>query len=222
VTSRSNHPPAPQETPIPTRDLDALTRAVGRIEGRVTSIQEEQLPPVAAAASEARDGVLKLNEQQKTNKARLRRLEDADAPDHICQREGEITAMERELAGLSKWRWWLMGLVVTTAVIGGSWAVGSARDLTGLQTDHASTKRDVARHEREIDVIEKAQHANREAILSEIRGVPGKVRQAMPETDIEDTLDDRSLTARERALVKEILNRAERRETKRDSVTVTQ
>jgi len=223
-------PSNPKHTPIPTTDLRLLTEAVGRIEGRVTSIQEEQLPPVAKAATEARDGVIRLTERQKATVARVKSLEDRPSLDYQCDKSetirsntlaiaiatGSISAQEREIAGLSKWRWWLGGLIVTVVSITIGWALTSNGDARAAQVERQAIKGNVTRHEVHLQALEKASAADRQVFIKEVRAVPQKVQAAMPEPDIDDAVDDaHELTDGERTRIRAIIKRAERRNGKR-------
>jgi hypothetical protein len=157
-------------TPVPQETIDSLVRTVIRIEGRVKSIQEEQLPPVASAAKEARDGVIVLTEHDKALTERIKSVESKSF-EHDCLKEKEISAHEKEIAGLSKWRWWLMGLIVTAAMIAASWATGSSREMATVISDQAATQRDVAR-------IEEASKANHREMMQELRSLPGRIKES--------------------------------------------
>lgn len=186
-------------------DLHVLKDSVSRIEERVTYIQETQIPAVAAAAKEARDGVLVLTEKQKVNQQRLKKLEDdCDSAKDNGQR---ISANERELAGLSKWRWWLMGAIVTAVIIAGGYAIGARGDLRAAEARQSATDSNVARNESSIRILEKQQQVNREAIIREVRDIPSKI----PIPTVYDDISKRPLTATEEETVRRILRRSEER-----------
>lgn len=196
-------------TPVPTDDLRSLIGAVSGISIRVKAIQEEQLPPVAAAAKEARDGVIILTERDKSQNARLRALESGE---HFCLKEREISAHEKELAGLSKWRWWLMGIIVTALLISSGWAMNSEREVTVIHTDHASTKRDVERHEKTIEALTKTAAQNHLELLVELQKVPTRVKEVVPQRTIEDALVEAGVNERERERIIRAIERTKNRQ----------
>jgi len=198
-------------TPIPTADLSKLIDSTVRIEARVSSIADEQLPAVSKAATEARDGVIRLTERDKDSRRRIDALEDAPLPTHKCDQEGVISANEREIAGLSKWRWWLMGLLIAASLTGVGAAVTAARDMASLESTDAAIRRDVVRNEKHIEIIENAHAKTREELIGEIRKVPNKVQESIPEPNIDDALANEPLSERDRAIIRAVLERAERR-----------
>lgn len=203
-------------TSVPTAALQDFTESIARIETTVTTIKDETIPPVASAAQEARDGVLRLQEQQKVNKARLARLEERPEPSHepcemVLAHDGALTAQERELAGLSKWRWWVMGVAVTLGLFGAGLAGRALLAQGEASSDRAGQRRDIDRHEDVLKSVQTEARSNRDAILREVRAVPTKVQKSIPEPDLDDALDEHELTDRERRLVEEILRRAEKR-----------
>jgi hypothetical protein len=196
--------------------LHVLKDSVTRIEERVTYIQEEQIPSVAEAAKEARDGVLVLTEKQKVNQQRLKRLEEAPAPTHedcdsVKDNGQRISANEKELAGLSKWRWWLMGAILTAVIIAGGYAMGARGDIRAAETRQNSTDANVTRNEASIRVLRKQQAANREAIIREVRSIPSEVQKSIPARDVYDDIAERPLTTTEEETIRRILRRSEER-----------
>jgi len=210
-------------TPIPTEDWAAITRNIStmsntvvKIESAVETIKDDLLPPVAEAAKVAKEGVIRLEEKQKVNQKRLGALESANPSDHdpcemVIEHGKAISAQERELAGLSKWRWWLMGIIVTAIVIAGGWATRSSNELTAVRTTATSHSEALKRHDASIEALEKQRQRDLEKIVEGINAVPTKVRAAVPQPTIEDALDAQPLTPREERLVREILDRARKR-----------
>jgi len=193
-----------------------MYEALGRIEGGVKTIKDDLLPPVATAANKAKEGVIRLTEQQKVNKARLKSLEDKPEPLHepcemIIDAQTKITGQERELAGLSKWRWWLMGILGTAVVLVGGWAYSSAQELTVVRTEATSRAKRVEAHERQLKALEAQRQRDLEEVVRQIKTVPRAVKESIPERDLADEIDDQPLTDREKHLVREILRRAEKR-----------
>jgi len=192
-----------------------MYEAIARIDAGVTSIKEDLLPPVTKAANEAKVGVVQLRERDKVTRARLKTLETAPPPIHapcelINEASQKVSAQDRDIAGLSKWRWWLMGLIATAVIIGGGWAVSSASDMATVQTQSTGIRSDVDRHEGSIKAIEAARVEDRDKIISAVRAVPGKVK--IPEPDLDDALDEQpELSDRDRALIQSVLDRAKRR-----------
>lgn len=174
-------------TPIPT-DLMGLTRAVTRIEERVVSIQKDLLPPVAAASSQARDGVIKLEGYSQDLTRRIRTLENAPPPvlTHECVEDQKleehakaITSQEKELAGLSKWRTWLAAIMLPLVLAAAGAAAKSIADSASLHTV-------VDSHSKTIDHLVKARERDRDAIIREVQAVSTKVRQVATEVREED------------------------------------
>lgn len=175
------------DTPIPT-DFMGLTKAVVRIEEGVTTIREDLLPPVAEAAGQARDGVIKLEGWSKDLSRRVKALEGAPPPPHECSQDDrldahdrKITGQEKEISGLSKWRTWLAAIAIPVVITLGG-AAGKAIN------DSATTRAAVNTNTKAITTLSEARERDRDAIIQEVKAVPAKVQQVATEAD-----DERSL-----------------------------
>ena len=204
-------------TPVPTADLMAVTATLVRVDQNVKSIKNDLLPPVAADAREARDKARAAWAQIKEHK------QDDDAHEHPCvegdrqeRQDDAIADMRPKVAGLDKWRWWLMGIMV----LGVSSAFGFALLTRATATENAtrveSHGQDLTRHEREIDTLEKSQQADRETYLREVRGIPNatarKVQATPAKAPATETVDraveDLPLRPHERRQLRELIDRA--------------
>lgn len=210
-------------TPVPTEDLAVVSRgitkmgnAVVRIETAVSTIKDDLLPPVAKAAQEARDGVLKLN-------GRVTALENTE---HECvdeerqrRQDNDIAETRVKAAGISKLVWWLMGIAI---VVGGS-AMGFAMVTRGDTSEARTQLRDldgidekVVEHSVKIQALEKAQAEDRATYLRTVKSIPNEVEQVARNREptleeIEDATDDLPMTGREREMLKRILTKARAR-----------
>lgn len=179
----------PRHTPIPT-DLLGLTKAVTRIEAGVETIRVDLLPPVAQAASEARDGVIKLDGWTKDLTRRIKVLETTPppTPSHECHQDERldghdraISGQEKELAGLTKWRTWLAAILIPLTLT----AAGSGAKAIN---DAATVRTRVDVNTETITKLSEARERDRDAIIREVKAVPAKV-QAVAATDREDRED---------------------------------
>ena len=208
-------------TPIPLDDWAAITRNISkmsttivRIDSAVSTIKNDLLPPVAEAAKKAEDGVIRLEEKQKVNQQRLKSLEvsDHDGPCEVVLAHSEaISSHDQAIAGLSKWRWWIMGSIVTAVIIAGGWAVSSSNDLTAVRTEARSHTETLKRHDASILSLEKQRQRDLERIVESVNAVPEKVRNAAPQPSVGSVLFEEQLTPREIQTVHAILERARMR-----------
>lgn len=202
---------------VPTIELMKISEKLTAVATGVDSIKNDLFPPVVKAAGEARDGVIELKGWNRDISRRVDGLENEPPPIHECKQErtirdhnGNITAHEREIAGLSKWRWWLMGIVTVAVISGTSWAISSARDITQVQADVRSNDRIDIRQEEHIEALENGQRRMRDEVIKEVRQVPTKVKQELP-SSVLDAIEDQPLTDWEKRQVRDILRRAEKR-----------
>lgn len=219
---RDRSPTLETLTPVPTQDLALVSRsiskvgtAVTRIESSVDTIKNDLLPPVAGAAFEARDGVLRLN-------GRVTAIEGKPAPEHECEEKNRQTRQDNDIAearvktqSTSKLVWWLIGIAV---VVGGSaisFAILSRTTAAENSMRLESHSGDITRHEREIDALQKAQQRDRETYLREMRDLPRQVKQAAQSAPtveaMEDAADDLHLTPREQRQLMYLLKTARTR-----------
>jgi len=212
-----------RRTPVPTNELVALTKAVASIETKVDTIKDEQLPPVAAAAQAARDGVIELKGWNRDIVRRVEGLESAPAPPHACAQESTIREHSKvlsghgeRLSGLSRWRWWIAVASVTLGLAAAS-AAGSALWTTAqAETERTEVRRDVDRHEEHIEAIERAYKADRVELLDAVGQVPRRVKKILPagpaKTDLDAVVEDADdFTDWERRQLLTILRRREKR-----------
>jgi len=212
-------------TPIPVSDFSALTKnmnkvstAVIRMEGKIDTVKDDLLPPVAVDAKEARDGVMRLN-------GRVTALEDAD-PSHECFEQGRQLRQDTDLAevkerskGASKLLWWVLGVSVLVGSAAVGFAISTSVDASTVRTqveDLDGVDDQVTRHDVQIESLQKAQAEDRKVFLSEVRALPMKVQQVAERrdptiADIEDVADDLPLTGRERDMMVRILRQAKKR-----------
>lgn len=212
----------PTLTPVPSNDLNILTRNVSkmgtqitRIESAVSTIRDDLLPPVSKAATEARDGFLLIE-------GRVTAIEDRPGLPHDCREETRQIRQDNDIAetkttalGIGRLVWWLMGLLI---VIGGS--AFSFAVLTKTQTTENSTRieahtNDLARHERDIETIEKAQQRDREVYLKEVRNLPTIVMEASQSKttveDMQEAVDELPLSHTEQKQFIRLLEKARKR-----------
>ena len=206
-------------TPVPTADLVAVTGTLARVDQNVRQIKNDMLPPLVADTREARDkaraALVKIEEHSR----------DTDAHGHPCterdrqeRQDDAIADMRPRIAGLDKWRWWLMGILL----VGVSSAFGFALLSRQVSTENATrinaTARDVDRHERVIDAVQKAQQRDRETYLRAVREIPSETARKVqatpsPAPDVVDrAAEDLSLRPYERRQLRELIDRARKRE----------
>lgn len=203
---------------VRTAELIVIANQLTKVASGVDSIKNDLLPPVATASGEARDGMIRLTSASHDLTRRIKNLESRPPPPHVCEQaeairehSGLITAQERQLAGLTRWRWWAMGAVLTIGLFAAGLAGRALLAQGEAGTDRTELRRDVERHESSIDAIAKGRTEDREAIIREVKTIPIQVQQAMPQPDIHNAVDSAELTDRERQLVRGILVRAKKR-----------
>jgi hypothetical protein len=213
--------PRDTSTPVPTADLVAVTGTLARVDQNVRQIKNDMLPPLVADTREARDkaraALGKIDEHAR----------DTDAHDHGCKetarqekQDDAIADMRPRIAGLDKWRWWLMGILL----VGVSSAFGFALLSRQVSTENATrinaTARDVDRHERVIDSVQKAQQRDRETYLRAVREIPSATARKVSATPVkapsqevvERAADDLPLRPHERRQLRMLMDRARERE----------
>jgi hypothetical protein len=143
--------------------------------------------------------VIKLTGWNRDIARRVDKLEDAPPPAHVCDQEpairehtGKVSALEMRAAGLDKWKWWAMGAALTVGLFAAGMAGRALYSQGEASTDRTGLRRDVDRHEGGIKAIREAQSRDRDQIIREVKAVPTKVQQSMPEPDIDDALDQQA------------------------------
>lgn len=183
-------PKKPSLTPIPHADLAALTSAVTGTRENMKAIKDT-LQDVARDARKASDGVIQLTSWSKDFNRRVSNLEQL--PSQHCLKEAEldehegrlnesertsrvhgekIIAVEKEQAGLTKWRTWLTTLAATVIL-----AIAGA---TGKAIwDTATAKATIVQNAEDIKELERARREDREAIIRAVNGVPSRVQKVV-------------------------------------------
>lgn len=205
-----------------------LIRTVTRIETKVDAIKDDVIPPLTQAAGEARDGVLVLAQKQKVNQARLASLEDWKAPprepcEMVIAHNGKITAQERELAGLSRWRWYVMGAALSIGLFAASVGGRALWSVSAAEAQQQSVRRDVTNNNSAIKTIRAKNQADHDAVLGEVKAVPERLRKVLDDSfpqrrsNFDDILNSESLSPRERRVLRDVLRRAGDRARREDS-----
>jgi hypothetical protein len=186
----ASDPRKPSLTPIPHADVAALTSAITGTRENMKAIKDT-LQDVAKDARKASDGVIQLTSWSKDFNRRINSLEQA--PTQHCLKEAElvehegrlndserisrahgekITAVEKEQAGLTKWRTWLTTLSATV-ILAIAGAAGKAI------WDTATAKATITQNAEDIKELEKARREDREAIIRAVNGVPSRVQKVI-------------------------------------------
>jgi hypothetical protein len=131
-------------------------------------------------------------------------------PDEIDQAR-EIPAIKNEVNGLSTWRYWLMGIAVVLAGSGVTFAILSRVTEAAHAERIEDSEDDIENLDEDVDELDEQLQKTREEIIREVRAVPAQVKKAIPEPDIDDALEETALTDDERATIRRVLERAERR-----------
>lgn len=180
-----------RNTPVPTGDLLALTQAVTATREGVKNVTSK-LEEVAKDARKASDGVITLTGWSKDITRRVGSLESL--PEAHCLHEDilsehdsrldntekttidhgkAITAHEKEMAGLTTWRTWLT-TIAATVIMAVAGAAGKAI------WDTATSRATITQNTEDIDELEKARIADRDAIIRAVKAVPTQVEQRIP------------------------------------------
>jgi len=195
-----------------------LTTAVGNLTTTVGIIKDDILKPLALDVREARDGVTKLTGWNRDMSRRIENIESIETPEYECRYEDEIlastnsiTAHEMRISGLVGWRRWIAASAIPIAFIAMGFGGAAYRNEGESESDRQELRRDVERHEQRLDSFNTNQIASRRAIIDEVRAVPRKVRDTIPEQNLNQALHKEPLTSDERARIQRILDRAEKR-----------
>jgi hypothetical protein len=198
---------------VPNDALLSISTKLTEVATGVDNLCTTQLPPIAKAAGEARDGVIELRGWQRDTVRRVEVLEACEDEQNgkLDAHSGALTAQEKEVAGLSKWRWWVMGITVTATLFAATLAGRALLAQGEASSDRTGLRRDVDRHEGGIKAIREGADANRDEIIREVKAVPKKVQTTLPEPSLDDALEEYDLRDREERFIREILRRAEKR-----------
>jgi len=182
----------PKHTPIPTSEFNLLTRNVAEITIGVKSITEHILPPIAKDARKASDSVIKLTSWNKEIDNRISKIENGQII-HNCPYEEEInkhdtrledygkaiTAQEKDVAGLSRWRTYIASITIPLALVALSTAGKAIADAATAQAERDAQSEITTRHEKEIDALEAARERDRQIITQQIKAIPIAVKTAV-------------------------------------------
>ena len=165
------------------RNLDKVLQTVSRLDEKVSAIQTSQLPEVAVASHEARDGVIQLREQNKTIFRRLRAVEDRpecsraselqDLSESVAANEATVLAVQRATASIATWGKWFIGLIVTIGLFTIGWQLQeSARvrhdvQQTEIRTDNSD--REIRETKRAVEKLERMVTERQEEMLRVLR-----------------------------------------------------
>lgn len=217
----------PSYTPIPydsdqmkavSKNLDKVRTAVVSMQRDVSTIKDDLLPPVSEAAKEARDGVFVLQ-------GRVTALEDAPIPSHSCQegtrqmrQDTDIAETRTKTESIGRLVWWM--LAVATALCSAAMGFALSSTVSAATTkarleDLGNVDEDVVRHSVQIQALERAQAADRELYLNQVKQLPAQVEKArlrdLTIEEVSDSTEAFPLTPRERDLIERLLTQAKRR-----------
>ncbi len=208
-------PREPKRSTRPPGNQAELFDSVARIEERVTTICDDLIPPVARAAGEARDRAILLTERQAATTERVEKLEGVPAVSQPCTMVKEhaerLSASERDVAGLSRWRWFLMSAVVIVITGAIAWSADSATEMATVQASSRESAEKLKTHASQLKSLEAQRRRDIEVVVRTLENVPTQVKQAIPEPDIDDALDELLLTTHEDRVIREIIQRGQRR-----------
>lgn len=204
----------PVPTPIPSSPNELAT-----IVARIYDRTELTLPRIERLATEARDTGIDL-------KSRVRVLETE--PGHACDEKGRqaeqdevlkevhgfaIEAKE-QIKGFSSFRKWLIGIISTVVLVGGSFAISSRTADTESVERIRANKASLARHEAVLQELPRK--ADLVAVQESVKAIPSAVRKLedAPSTarEVELAAEQLPLKRHELEALKLILNRAKARE----------
>lgn len=223
MPDRTRPPRLDTLSPIPYEDVATLSRninkigtAVTRVEEKIDTVKDDLLPPVAKAASEARDGFLRIE-------GRVRNLEDQDAPIHECteqsrqqRQDNDIAENRIKVAQNSKLVWWIIGIAVTVFGSVFSFAIWVKESATENTLKIEQHEREIEEQKKALKSIEIIQVKDRNTYLKEIQELPEKFKAATQYKwiDGEDLIEDTRhwpLTSKEREVIRRILENSSRR-----------
>ncbi|MHA2429050.1 MAG: hypothetical protein ACXADB_13605 [Candidatus Hermodarchaeia archaeon] len=174
------------------------------------------MPPVAKAAEEGRDGMIRME-------GRVTAIENKPPTKYFCSEEERLTNHDTEIVRVqtqqrstSRLLWMVLGIAVTicSSIFGFAMVIRNA--ATQNATRMESTRHDLTRHEQDIVRLEKAQQNDRATYLMEVRKIPTKVQEVADSREltldeVEDAAKKFSLTQRERDLMRHLIRQARKR-----------
>ena len=188
--------------------MTRISDATIRTEESVKVIKDEQLPSVTKAASEARDGVLRLGI----------RVENLERTPHVCiegerqaRQDGDIADMKPRFHQLTANLKWAIGIGISIAVVVGGALIGfygatySTAESTKARVE--SNREKITEHNSIIRQLSQQQMEDRKLYLKEVKNIPENLSRK-ESAIIEDLSDSKELTYREKQLLQRILKKA--------------
>ncbi len=210
-------------TPVPTQDLATVTnnvvrigKSVVRIEEAIKTIKDVQLPPVAKAATEARDGLIRMEGRVTAIENKPQREYSCIEDDRLTIHDTEIVRVQTQQRSTSRLLWAVLGIAVTicSAIFGFAMVIRSTATQNATRIEDARSN--LTRHEQDIVRLEKAQQNDRATYLREVRKIPTKVQEVADNREptleeIEDAAEQIPLTQRERDVMRHLIRQARKR-----------
>jgi septal ring factor EnvC (AmiA/AmiB activator) len=207
-------------TPVPTVDLLNITQVVTTTKSEIRAINR-LLPEIAKDARKTSDGLIKIATWSEDVTRRITNLEnDKDEQENkldasnslIAENAKFITSQEKEISGLSKWRTYLLSILIPIALtIGG--VIGKAiYDVAQIENTAIENRKDISENLKQLKGIEKSRREDRDEIISAVRNVPYAVDKMS--LDREMTIEDAKsrMTYRQKRILTKLLREIKRRE----------
>lgn len=220
--------PRPVPSPIP-RNASQLAETVAAIATQVQMTNEIILPNVESAATEARDGVVRLDarvevlEKELPHKC-IEQVRQGRQDQDIANAKTIEVKQKEQLKGLFKFRNAIIAAIGGVVLLAGSFAIltrtTEATNATNIQTNKA----DIERHEEMIKALPT--RGDLEAVKTAVANVPSATARAVKEASAkepptvngvkEDVQDLPYFTDSERQVLESLLKRAHKRENGRE------
>lgn len=194
------------ETPVPTADLVKVTESVIRIEESLKSIKIDLLPPVIQESSEARDGVLRLEGRVSVLEAAPHECIEAE---RLSFHDRIVSGLEKEIGSISRWKWWILGTILTIGMASVAVVVGTMRDVSVISTEMRTNQRDLNVYKERIDAVELRTQDERSAIIRELRNISIKL-DMRSQRDLEERIKALPLPALEKEKLYDMLDMSRR------------
>lgn len=212
-------------TPIPTSELNSLTKNVAEITVGVKALKDDILPPIAKDARKASDAVIQLKSWTKDVDNRVKQIEGGRVT-HECINQDEInehdrkhdahataiTAQEKDIVGLTRWRAGLAAIMIPLCLFAIGAAAKAIADAATATAERGAQQAITTRHEREIDGLETARERDRQAIAKQIKALPSAMQNVVVKAEEQrdpSVGDVRSkLTPRSQRQLKRLLDEA--------------